>query len=131
MSTQEETQDIQLRRLFAGFRPEAPTGQGLFMASLQRRLDAVETVRKSNAALLRRRRLAAAMAFAAGAVAGTTMGLLLPHIGTKTISGMLDAIAPGAESMMMLAIGTAGTAIIAINDYEIALSFLSQRQIKK
>ena len=121
MSTQEETQDIQLRRLFAGFRPEAPTGQGLFMASLQRRL----------AALLRRRRLAAAMAFAAGAVAGTAMGLLLPRIGTKTISGMLDAIAPGAESMMMLAIGTAGTAIIAINAYEIALSFLSQRQIKK
>ena len=71
------------------------------------------------------------MAFAAGAVAGTAMGLLLPRIGTKTISGMLDAIAPGAESMMMLAIGTAGTAIIAINAYEIALSFLSQRQIKK
>lgn len=98
-------EDDKIKTLFDNYRPDLPS-DSLFMASLARRMNAVEIVREHQEAMKRRNRragvLAAAAGFAAGALCSwlvepasawiATFSISLPHIQAAGVTADLSSL---------------------------------------
>lgn len=122
-----------LKELFAGVNPEL-TPSDKFITRVEHELDAVEFIRRSNAAALRRGRIALAVAALAGCATGFLLSLLMPLLGTFMCSladSLEDAqaaafIADHYTLIVWLLIGCI-SAIIAFNSYEFTTGILNSR----
>lgn len=72
-------EEEKLKDLFRDFDPEI-TSDSLFMSQLHKNLEAVELIKRQNAALIRRSRLAACISALAGFMAGVIFTWLMPGI---------------------------------------------------
>lgn len=80
MENKNITDDQKLRELFGLFNPD--TGSDVqFIRTLEKRLDAVELIRKHNAQVVHNMRNAAVAAACAGFICGFLFSLALPYIG--------------------------------------------------
>ena len=84
--------DKDIRELFENFRPELPSDEE-FMQSLDRRLDAVETLRSIAEKQRRSSRIAVAAALAAGFASGVVCTLLMPWL-LDTVGGLWSTVVP-------------------------------------
>lgn len=122
-----------LKDLFAGFRPELGS-DARFMDRLLDRMDAIETVRRENAALRRSNRTAMAIAATAGFIAGVIFTLLFPFI--KDMAAGLAADMPDGDFLKLLcenyrlicwSVCGCVSVFISFNTYDIASSLLAPR----
>jgi len=122
-------QDDDLRKLFEDFQPEL-SSDSLFLNKLQQHLDAVELIKRHNAALKKYSRTAVAIAACVGFVVGMVFTLALPYLG-HFISGV--SVSPHenliaqilCNNYRLIAWGciAAVSCSTAFNSYELYLSF--------
>lgn len=128
-------EDDRIKELFSDFEPSL-TPSHVFMGRLQRSLEAVEVVRRENAALRRRSRIAVAIAAVAGFLTGVILTMLYPFV-----SGWLSAVSISLPMLDIPPVEFDGrfiawvitgvvSVLIAVNTYEIALARLMASQIK-
>lgn len=122
-----------IKDLFDNYAPElTPADQ--FLSRVERDLDAVEFIRRRNAAALRCGRIALAVAALVGCVTGYLLSLLMPWLGGIMVS-LKEALpdAPAAAALAdhysliaWLIIGSA-SAILAFNSYDLTSTLLTSR----
>lgn len=123
-------EDKRLKDLFSGFQPEM-SSSFQFMAKLQKNLEAVEIVRRHNAALRKRNRVAVGIAAACGFVAGVALTLLFPLLGDWMSAFNISLPYLRVNSLTVdcsfiaWIIITAVSVITSLNVYEIAMTKLS------
>ncbi len=123
-----------LKDIFDSFAPRlTPADQ--FMSRVERDLDAVEFIRRHNAAALRCGRIALAVAALVGCVTGYLLSLLMPWLGGMMAS-LKEALpeAPAAAALAdhytliaWLIIGSA-SALLAFNSYDLTSALLASRR---
>lgn len=86
-------EDQKIREMLAGFRPEAVKSEVDFMASLQQKMDTVDTVREFCRAERRRNSRAIIIAAIAGVLTGAGLTLSTPYL-TALFGEVLGAILP-------------------------------------
>lgn len=118
-------EEDKLKDIFEAYRPEL-TSDSLFAARLQRNLDSVEIVRRRQAEMRRRGRLAVAVAAATGFVVGALLSLLLPYLGDYVTS--IHFSTPGFDEVMFnwrlfgwCAVGFASV-LTSLNAYHLTLA---------
>jgi TctA family transporter len=124
--------DDTLKKLFSEFSPEL-SSSSLFMAKLEKNMEAVEFVKQHNLALKKRNKQAIAIAIACGFIMGVISTLLYPIV-SSWISRLPFHIQLSAMTIdlnyVILIIMAAVCAIISINTYEIAMTRLSPKSNK-
>ena len=127
-------EDDKIRELFSNFQPPL-SSTPMFMARLQKNMEAVEIVRQYNKALRRRNRLAVAIAAVCGFVMGVITTLVLPLIGgsltslSVTLPRFMQSGSFAIDGSILSWILTAGVSVIfAINAYEIAMAKLPKEE---
>ena len=125
-------EDEKIKDLFSNFQPElSPSFQ--FMAKLQRNMEAVEIVKRHNAALKRRSMIAVAIAAVSGFAMGVLLTLLFPLLGdwVSTFSVSLPHLQISSltidYSFLSWVVMAAASVITALNAYEIALAKLPKQ----
>lgn len=86
-------EDQKIREMLAGFRPEAVKSEVDFMASLQQKMDTVDTVREFCRAERRRNSRAIIIAAIAGVLTGAGLTFATPYL-TALFGEVLGAILP-------------------------------------
>ena len=120
--------DDKIKDILKGYRPEL-TPDFRFMASLERKMEAVEHVKQEMRALRRRNKIAVAVAAIAGFVMGALTTLLAPLVTGWASTTSLSIPSTGLAIDLSLLIYIAAalvSAISAYNAYEIALVRLSK-----
>lgn len=118
-------EEDKLKDLFEAFQPEL-TSDNLFMARLQRSMNAVEIVRQRQAETRRRGRLAVIVAAATGFSVGALLCLLLPYLG-DFVSEMsfsapgLEAVKVNRQLIVWSVIGLASV-LTSLNAYHLTLA---------
>lgn len=119
-----------LQELFKGFNPRLGSSSDAFMATLQRNMAAVESIRAQCETIKRRSRRAVVLAAAAGFVAGVVMTLLFPYISafiagiTITLPQLNIASLTFDPSITTWAIVAATSIVAALTTYDLASSAL-------
>lgn len=124
--------DDKIRSLFDNFEPEL-SSSFQFVNQLKKNMEAIEIVRRHNAELKKRNRLAVAIAAISGFAAGVVLTLLFPLIGSLvstfniTIPRLhISEITVDCRSAAWILV--AGVSVImALNAYEIAMAKLARR----
>ncbi|MDE7376315.1 MAG: hypothetical protein K2N16_05660 [Muribaculaceae bacterium] len=122
--------DDKIKDILKGYRPEL-TPDFRFMASLERKMEAVEYVKQEMRALRRRNKIAMAVATVAGFVMGALTTLLAPLVtGWASTSSLAIPSTDIAIDLNFLIYITAAlvSALSAYNAYEITLARLGRRQ---
>lgn len=121
-------EEDKISRIFRGYDPKLSSSRA-FMERLERNLDAVEMIHRENEAVMRRNRIAIAVAAFAGFVSGMLFTLLLPYLtamirsGMQSIPGIVGQhISSGYPQALSWIIIGACSVFIAVNTYDIALS---------
>ena len=118
-------EEDKLKDLFEEFQPEL-TSDSLFMARLQKSMNAVEIVRQRQAETRRRGRLAVIVAAATGFAVGALLCLLLPYLG-DFVSEMsfsapgLEAVKVNRQLIVWSVIGLASV-LTSLNAYHLTLA---------
>lgn len=130
-------EDDNLIKIFQEYDPELSSSLA-FMERLERNLDAVEMIHQENANVMKRNRIAVAVAACAGFIAGMLSSLLIPYL-TDWIQSIIATI-PGVIGQNLnsgspyivswLVIG-ALSVFVAVNAYDIALSLQLSRYGKQ
>lgn len=123
-------EEEKIKDMFRKYDPDLSSSMA-FMERLERNLNAVEMIHRENNAVMRRNRLAVALAACAGFISGVIFTLLLPYI-TDMIESGLEAIEGlGTYSdfsvypqVISWCIIGAISVFIAVNTYDISLSLL-------
>lgn len=122
--------DEKIKDILKTYRPEL-TSDFQFMASLERKMEAVEYVKQEMRALRRRNKIAVAAAAVAGFVMGSLTTMLAPLVtdwaSTTALTIPSTGIAIDLHILVYIAAALV-SAISAYNTYEIALAHLSRRQ---
>ncbi len=127
-------EDDKIREIFESYRP-TPQPSVEFMAELDRRMRAVESVKREVAAMRRRHRVAVVVAALSGFLAGVIANLLFPVMGQwiMTYSEQLPSMwLPNVELVCDIAewvIAATACVIAAYNAYGLTLSHLSAERI--
>lgn len=127
-------EEDKIKELFSGYDPDISSGIA-FMERLERNLNAVELIHQENSEVLKRNRIAVAMASMAGFLTGVIFTLLFPYIDSLVqtlMSTILTACSLpdslyGVHVISWLAIGGV-SAFVALNTYSLSTSLLSHRQ---
>ena len=121
-------EDEGIKEIFSSYDPELSSSMA-FMERLERNLDAVELIHQENAAVLKRNRIAVAIASAAGFAAGVIFTLLLPYIYgiVRSIIDSFPAISnldpTGSYSLAAAYIVIGAVSVfVAVNTYSLSLS---------
>lgn len=121
-------EDVKIKDLFSNYQPELSSSCD-FMAKLQRNMEAVEIVKRHNAALKKRNVLAVAIAALSGFAMGVILTLLFPLIGNWT--SVFHIPLPSLQISGLTIIGwivvAAVSVLTALNAYEIAMEGLTSR----
>lgn len=126
-------EEEKLKDLFKRYDPDISSSMA-FMERLERNLNAVELIHQENNAVLKRNRMAVAIASAAGFITGVIFTLLFPYINTLVqtlMSAILtafrlpDAIY-GIHVISWLLIGGVSV-FVALNTYTLTLSIIPSR----
>ncbi|MDE6554019.1 MAG: hypothetical protein K2K98_13835 [Muribaculaceae bacterium] len=121
-------EEDKIKDIFSSYDPEL-TSSLEFMERLERNLDAVELIHRENAAVMKRNRIAVAVAACTGFFSGILFSLLLPYLMDMiqsliaTFPGMTaHNINPGyTQALSWILIGAASV-FIAVNAYDITLA---------
>lgn len=120
--------DEKIKDILKGYRPEL-TSDFQFMASLERKMEAVEYVKQEMRTLRRRNKIAVAAAAVAGFVMGALTTMLAPLVTGWASTTALAIPSTGISIDLNILIYIAAalvSAISAYNAYEIALARLSK-----
>lgn len=124
-------EDDKIKELLKAYNPDLGS-DFKFMASLERKMEAVEHVKQEMRELRRRNRIAVAVAAAAGFGMGTLTTLLAPAI-TSLISVESFSLYRGGPSIGLNIIVYIAASILAIaaafNAYEITIARLSRQNL--
>ena len=120
------------KELFKSYEPRL-SSDNQFIDRLERKLEAVETLKEHNAALRKRCRKAIIAAAIAGFATGIAFSLGMPYIAQSFSNlklhlpdySLLQTLA-GNSQLLMWPIACATSLFIAINTYEISLSLQSE-----
>lgn len=130
-------EEDKLKDIFSAYEPKLSSSL-VFMERLERNLNAVELIHKENAEVMKRNRIAVAIASVAGFIAGIIFTLQLPYIKGIVASimetfpafGSLDSTGSYSLGIAYLIIG-AVSVFVAINTYSISLSLQPSRYGKR
>lgn len=127
-------EDEKLREIFESYRPSLRP-QDEFMTVLERRMRAVESVKRQTAVMRRRNRVAVVVAALSGFLAGVVATLLFPiveqWVATLNVS-LPSSWLPNVEAAYVIAewvIAATACVIAAYNAYGLTLSHLSAERI--
>lgn len=127
-------EDEKLREIFESYRPSLRP-QDEFMTVLERRMRAVESVKRQAAVMRRRNRVAVVVAALSGFLAGVVATLLFPiveqWVATLNVS-LPSSWLPNVEAACVIAewvIAATACVIAAYNAYGLTLSHLSAERI--
>ena len=123
-------EEERLKDLFSQYDPELSSSMA-FLERLERKLEAVELIHQENAAVMKRNKLAVAIATFAGFISGILFTLILPYL-ADVIKSSMEAIAghewqqdfSGYPQVISWFIVGAISVFIAVNTYNISLSLL-------
>lgn len=121
-------EEDKIKELFSSYDPELSSSLA-FMERLERNMEAVEFIHRENEAIMKRNRLAVAIASVAGFVTGVIFTLLYPYILAlveTSVNSLLAACQiPGAlygiHIITWLIIGAIAVGV-ALNTYSISIS---------
>ena len=121
-------EEEKIKDIFSNYDPEL-TSSPAFIERLEHNLDTVELIHTENAAVMKRNRVAVAVAACAGFLSGILFTLLLPYLMNMfqsliaTFSGVtvLNINPAYTQALSWILIG-AVSVFIAVNAYEITLS---------
>lgn len=125
-------EDDKIKDLFCNFRPDLGP-DALFMAKLEKSMEAIELVRRHTAALRRRNRIAVAVAAFAGFAVGVALTLLFPFVGAwcSTVHLSIPTVVASTITIdwrIWAWIIIAGVCIAtSVNAYEITLARLDAK----
>lgn len=130
-------EEDKLKDLFKSYDPELSSSRD-FIERLERNLNAVELIHRDNAAVLKRNRIAVAIASIAGFITGVVFTLLLPFI-SGIVSSVIDSIPtissiePSGDYSIAIAYLVIGalSVFVAVNTYSISLSLLPSRDARR
>ena len=129
-------EEDKLKDLFKSYDPELSSSRD-FIERLERNLNAVELIHRDNAAVLKRNRIAVAIASVAGFITGVVFTLSLPYIEVfvnTLLSSLLSAfrlpdVLYSNQVVSWLLVG-AISVFVGLNTYTITLSLLPSRDGK-
>ena len=121
-------EEDKLKDLFKSYDPELSSSR-VFLERLERNLNVVELIHRDNASVLKRNRIAVAIASVAGFITGVVFSLLLPYIEVFVnylLSSLLSAfrlpdVLYGNQVVSWLLVG-AISVLVGLNTYTITLS---------
>lgn len=123
-------EDDDIKNLFAGFNPELASGN-LFMAELQRKMEAVEIVRQHQVAMKKRNRLAIMVASLCGFAMGVLLSILsalcsdwIPVFSISLPYVRMEAFTVDYQFMKWVVMAIV-SGVTAMNAYEIAIARLN------
>ncbi|MDE5586507.1 MAG: hypothetical protein K2I92_09300 [Muribaculaceae bacterium] len=129
-------EEERLKNLFSQYDPELSSSMA-FIEHLERNLDTVELIHQENAAVMKRNRIAVAIASCTGFMSGVIFTLLFPYIDSliKSLSdsmltayGLTDSL-NGLHLISWLSIGGISV-FVTINTYNLVNNILSQKMSK-
>lgn len=123
-------EEDKIKDIFSSYNPEL-TSSFAFMERLERNLNAVELIHRENAAVMKRNRMAVAVAACVGFISGMILTLLLPYI-IKMIQSLMASfpvnmahnINPGYTLTISLILIGAVSVFVAVNVYDITLGLI-------
>ncbi|MBD5262119.1 MAG: hypothetical protein HDS38_08330 [Bacteroides sp.] len=126
-------EEERIKDLFKDYAPDLSSSMD-FMQRLERNLDAVELIHRENAAVMKRNRLAVAIASCAGFLTGVIFTLLFPYINSliQSLSESIQASCNipyslnGMQLIAWLAVGAASV-FVALNTYSLTNLLLSNK----
>ncbi|MDE5814142.1 MAG: hypothetical protein K2H72_07645 [Muribaculaceae bacterium] len=130
-------EEDKLKDLFKSYDPELSSSRD-FIERLERNLNVVELIHRDNAAVLKRNRIAVAIASVAGFITGVVFSLLLPYIEVFVnflLSSLLSAfrlpdVIYGNQVVSWLLVG-AISVLVGLNTYTITLSIQPSRDARR
>lgn len=129
-------EDDKIKEIFSEFAPELSSSTR-FMHQLQRNMEAVEIVKRHQAAMKKRNRLAVAIAAFAGFVTGVILTLLYPLI-VERLTTRASALSQLHINIAAVDFGTmtwivmAGCCLLAaLSAYDVALARLTPKMVAK
>lgn len=126
-------EEDKIKDLFSSYDPELSSSLA-FMERLERNMEAVEFIHRENEAIMKRNRMAVAIASVAGFVTGVIFTLLFPYISAlvETLTGSILATCRipdpfyGIQIISWLLVGGVSV-FVALNTYTLTASLSHQK----